>query len=137
VGSGGEPVTGDAAAWSAATATVTGRSPAPVGREMLEGSGGRHGPGWLGGLAAPEGSRVPAGQAGPARQDPPDPDSAVPAPTNVDRLAKAITELAVTMRNSPDGEASAGELAGRLASLWAMVADLDPAVAARLSGYPL
>jgi hypothetical protein len=53
----------------------------------------------------------------------------------VERLAEAIAELAVTLRNAPANEANGGELAGRLAGVWAMVADLDPAVAARLAGY--
>jgi hypothetical protein len=34
-----------------------------------------------------------------------------------------------------DGNTDPGELAERLASLWGMIAELDPALAARLHGY--
>ena len=34
-----------------------------------------------------------------------------------------------------DGHTDPGELAERLASLWGMIAELDPALAARLHGY--
>lgn len=51
------------------------------------------------------------------------------------RLGAAIDELAVTVRSQPPGEAGLGELAGRVADIWAMIADLDPAVAARMPRY--
>lgn len=51
------------------------------------------------------------------------------------RLGEAIDELAVTLRTKPAGDASIGEAAVRLAGIWAMIAELDPAVAKRLPGY--
>jgi hypothetical protein len=49
----------------------------------------------------------------------------------LDDLARAIDELAAA---SGTGEA-AGHLAERIARLWGMVADLDPELARRRSGY--
>ena len=49
----------------------------------------------------------------------------------LDELAHAIDELAAA---SGAGEA-AGHLAERIARLWRMIADLDPELARRRSGY--
>ncbi len=51
------------------------------------------------------------------------------------RLQAAIEEVALAARADPAGHAAAGELAERLAGLWAMIAELDPGLAARLRGY--
>jgi hypothetical protein len=50
-------------------------------------------------------------------------------------LRAAIDEVAVAARGSQAGHTEPGELARRLAGLWAMIAELDPALAARLHGY--
>jgi len=50
-------------------------------------------------------------------------------------LRAAIDEVAVAARGSQAGHTDPGELARRLAGLWAMIAELDPALAARLHGY--
>jgi hypothetical protein len=49
------------------------------------------------------------------------------------KIGAAIDEVAAAARAS--GHPDMTELAGRLASIWAMVADLDPALAARLRSY--
>jgi hypothetical protein len=49
----------------------------------------------------------------------------------LERLGEAIEELAETVRGRAGGDVSAGDLA----RVWALVAELDPAVAARLPGY--
>jgi hypothetical protein len=49
----------------------------------------------------------------------------------LERLGEAIDELAEAVRGQAAGEVSAGELA----RVWSLVAELDPAVAARLPGY--
>jgi ABC-type transporter Mla subunit MlaD len=51
---------------------------------------------------------------------------------DLDRLGDAIDELADAARGEA---ASAPELAGRLAEVWEMVAELDPELARRLAGY--
>src|SRR5215467_16289663 len=51
------------------------------------------------------------------------------------RLRAAIDEVALAAQADPAGHASPEELAERLAGLWAMIADLDPGLAARLRGY--
>ena len=51
------------------------------------------------------------------------------------RLRAAIDEVALAARASPPGHATPEELAERLAGLWAMIAELDPGLAARLRGY--
>jgi hypothetical protein len=63
------------------------------------------------------------------------------------RLRAAIDEVALAARAARgghtglpgrtglDGNTDPGELAERLASLWGMIAELDPALAARLRGY--
>ncbi len=51
------------------------------------------------------------------------------------RLQAAIEEVALAARADPAGHTAADELAERLASLWAMIAELDPGLAARLRGY--
>ena len=57
--------------------------------------------------------------------------------TTADRLARlgqAIDDLAADSR--AQGQAGAAEhVADRLADIWAMVAELDPALASRLAGY--
>jgi hypothetical protein len=50
-------------------------------------------------------------------------------------LRAAIDEVALATRTGRAGHADPGELAERLAGLWAMIAELDPALAARLHGY--
>ena len=51
------------------------------------------------------------------------------------RLRAAIDEVALAARADPPGHATPEELAERLAGLWAMMAELDPDLAARLRGY--
>ena len=51
------------------------------------------------------------------------------------RLRTAIDELALAAQAGPAGHADPAELAERLAGLWAMIAELDPGLAARLRGY--
>jgi hypothetical protein len=50
-------------------------------------------------------------------------------------LRAAIDEVALASRADRAGHTDLGELAMRLAGLWAMIAELDPALAARLHGY--
>src|SRR5215471_1815749 len=47
----------------------------------------------------------------------------------------AIDEVALAARADRAGHTDSGDLARRLAGLWAMIAELDPALAARLHGY--
>jgi hypothetical protein len=49
------------------------------------------------------------------------------------RISAAIDEVATAARGG--GHADIDELANRVADIWAMVADLDPTLAARLRGY--
>src|SRR5262252_3253382 len=51
------------------------------------------------------------------------------------RLRAAIDEVARAAHASPGEHANPEELAERLAGLWAMIAELDPGLAARLRGY--
>lgn len=53
------------------------------------------------------------------------------------RIGRAIDDLAAAaaVREEEEGADDPGALAGRLAEIWAMVADLDPALAKRLRGY--
>jgi hypothetical protein len=51
------------------------------------------------------------------------------------RLGEAIDDLAVTLRKTPASEACLGDVTARLAGIWALIAELDPAVATRLRGY--
>ncbi|HEY6492360.1 MAG TPA: hypothetical protein VIZ43_03745 [Trebonia sp.] len=51
---------------------------------------------------------------------------------DLNRLGEAIEELADAARADAS---SAQELAGRLAEVWEMVAELDPELARRLAGY--
>jgi hypothetical protein len=53
-------------------------------------------------------------------------------PGDLDRLGEAIDGLADA---AGAGAASPQELAGRLAEVWEMVAELDPELARRLAGY--
>lgn len=55
--------------------------------------------------------------------------------SGLQRLTEAIDGLALAVQAAPGGEAGVTDLPERLAALWAMVADLDPAVAARVAGY--
>jgi hypothetical protein len=50
----------------------------------------------------------------------------------LDRLGRAIDEVADAARGR---EASTQELAGRLARVWDMVAELDPELARRIADY--
>ncbi len=50
-------------------------------------------------------------------------------------LRAAIDEVALAARPGQPGHVTAEELAERLAALWGMIAELDPALAARLRGY--
>jgi hypothetical protein len=50
-------------------------------------------------------------------------------------LRAAIDEVALAARADRAGHTDPGDLAKRLAALWAMIAELDPALAARLRGY--
>jgi hypothetical protein len=49
-------------------------------------------------------------------------------------IRAAIDEAAATAR-ADAGHADVTDLAGRLAGIWAMIAELDPALADRLRGY--
>jgi hypothetical protein len=53
----------------------------------------------------------------------------------LDRLRAAIDEVALAAHAGPAGQATPEELTERLAGLWAMIAELDPGLAARLRGY--
>jgi hypothetical protein len=48
------------------------------------------------------------------------------------RIGAAIDEVAAAARG---GHADVTDLASRLAGIWTMIAELDPALAARLRGY--
>jgi hypothetical protein len=50
-------------------------------------------------------------------------------------IGAAIDDLAAATRAGAAGHADMAELAARLAGIWAMVAELDPALAARLRSY--
>ena len=50
------------------------------------------------------------------------------------RLRTAIDEVALAAQAGPGEHADLEELAAQLASLWAMIAELDPGLAARLRG---
>lgn len=69
-----------------------------------------------------------AGQ-GQAAPTPPRPGT---RPGDVERLGRAIEELALTAR---DSDVTAQELAADLARVWTMVAELDPELARRLAAY--
>lgn len=53
------------------------------------------------------------------------------------RIGAAIDEVAAAAAHAGGaaGHADVNELAARLAGIWAMVAELDPALAARLRSY--
>jgi len=51
------------------------------------------------------------------------------------RIGRAINEVAAAARAGVGAEPNLGDLAGRLADIWAMVAEEDPALTARLRGY--
>ena len=55
--------------------------------------------------------------------------------TRLARLRAAIDEVAQAAHADPGEPADPEELAERLADLWAMIAELDPGLAARLRGY--
>src|ERR1700745_2806272 len=50
-------------------------------------------------------------------------------------LRAAIDEVALAAQAAAGEHRDLGELAARLAGLWAMIAELDPGLAARLRGY--
>jgi hypothetical protein len=50
-------------------------------------------------------------------------------------IGAAIEEVAAAARASEAGPGDVTDLAARLARIWAMVAELDPALAARLRSY--
>jgi hypothetical protein len=50
-------------------------------------------------------------------------------------LRAAIDEVALAVRAGQPGHPGPQDLAERLAGLWAMIAELDPALAARIRGY--
>ena len=50
-------------------------------------------------------------------------------------IGAAIDEVAAAARACAAGHADVTDLADRLAGIWAMVAELDPALAARLRSY--
>ena len=53
----------------------------------------------------------------------------------IDRVCRAIEELA-SRSSEPDGAPVADDdVAGRLAAIWAMIADIDPELAKRLPTY--
>jgi hypothetical protein len=51
------------------------------------------------------------------------------------RLRAAIDEVALAARTGQPGQTGAEDLAERLAGLWGMIVELDPALASRLRGY--
>jgi hypothetical protein len=51
------------------------------------------------------------------------------------RIGEAIDEVATAMRGATLTSAEMDDLAGRVADIWAMVAEIDPALAVRLPGY--
>jgi hypothetical protein len=51
------------------------------------------------------------------------------------QLGHVIDDLAAAARGAADEPGGGAELAARLAAAWALVADLDPALALRLAGY--
>ncbi len=89
------------------------------------------------GGAGPPASKLtrPGGSGGPPGVSTSGPGEAGPPASTLTRLAHAIEELSVTLRSNFDGGDDTGALAARLAGIWTMIAELDPAVAARLPGY--
>lgn len=53
--------------------------------------------------------------------------------TRLTRIGEAIDQLAAEAAAAGDGGPS--QVAGRLAALWAMIAELDPGLARQLRGY--
>lgn len=53
----------------------------------------------------------------------------------IERIGAAIDEVAAAARAPAAGHADLTELTDRLAGVWAMIAELDPALAARLRAY--
>ena len=51
------------------------------------------------------------------------------------KIGAAIDEVAAAARGGAAGHGDATDLAARLAGIWAMVAELDPDLAARLRNY--
>jgi hypothetical protein len=51
------------------------------------------------------------------------------------RIGAAIDEVAAAARGGAAGQPEVIDLAARLAGIWAMVAELDPDLAARLRSY--
>jgi len=50
-------------------------------------------------------------------------------------IGEAIDEVAAAMSEGAASGAGLEDMAGRLARIWAMLAELDPALARRLRGY--
>ena len=53
----------------------------------------------------------------------------------IERIGAAIDEVAAAARAPAAGHADVTELTDRLAGIWAMIAELDPILAARLRAY--
>ena len=53
----------------------------------------------------------------------------------IERIGVAIDELAAAARAPAGGHADVTDLTERLAGIWAMLAELDPILAARLRAY--
>lgn len=51
------------------------------------------------------------------------------------RIGEAIDEVAAALTTGAPSDAELDDLAGRLARIWGMIAELDPALAGRLRGY--
>jgi hypothetical protein len=50
-------------------------------------------------------------------------------------IREAIDAVAAAVRGGAAGEASAAELSARVAAIWAMLAELDPALALKVATY--
>lgn len=50
-------------------------------------------------------------------------------------IREAINEVAAAVRGGPAAKASADDLSARVAKIWAMLAELDPALALSLATY--
>jgi hypothetical protein len=111
------------------------RTAAPCGRGAGDGPGegdedcetGRPGTGGQAGEDERDGET--AGRSGTARLSTASRDGGA---GELDRLGKAIDEVADAARGR---DASTQELAGRLARVWDMVAELDPELARRIADY--
>ncbi len=50
-------------------------------------------------------------------------------------IGQAIDEVAGALRGGPPSDAELDDLTGRLARIWGMITELDPALAGRLPDY--